>query len=119
MQVVGKPRPSGAPAASGVGESRVRQLYDVRIERESLIRQDLGAASTRCRVRLSGLVDDRWRQAYRLLQMDSTDLFRYRLELGTNTIAFQCQDESTAELMLDRLEAFIGTVNVRASSLET
>ncbi len=118
MQVVGKPSPSGVPAAGGVGESKVRQLYDVKITRESLIRQDLGSTSSRCRVRLVGLVDDRWRQAYRLLQMDSTDLFRYRLELATNTIAFQCQDDSTAERMLDRLEAFIGSVNVRASTLE-
>lgn len=97
----------------------MQQLYDVKVERESLIRQDMGAKSTRCRVPLIGLLDDRWRQAYRLLQMDSTDLFRYRLELGTDTIAFQCHEDSTAEFMLDRLEAFIGTVNVRASTLET
>jgi hypothetical protein len=97
----------------------VQELYDVKVDRESLIRQDLGSKSTRCRVPLAGLVDDRWRQAYRLLQMDSTDLFRYRLELGTDTIAFQCQEDSTAELMLDRLEAFIGSVNVKASTLET
>ena len=97
----------------------MQQLYDVKVERDNLIRQDMGSKSVRCRVQLVGLVDDRWRQAYRLLQMDSTDLFRYRLELGTDTIAFQCQEDSTAELMLDRLEAFIGSVNVRASTLES
>ena len=117
MCVVGKPDPFGVPATGG--ESIVRQLYDVKVERESLIRQDMGSKSTRCRVQLVGLVDDRWRQAYRLLQMDSTDLFRYRLELGTDTIAFQTQADSTADLMLDRLEAFIGSVNVRASTLDT
>lgn len=107
MPVIGK--------GSRMDRSDERRRYDVAIDRKSLTRQELGSDNTRLQVELTGPVDARWRQAYRLVQLDSTDLFRFRLELEKSAITFVGHSRA-ADLLLDRLEAFIATVNQKASS---
>jgi hypothetical protein len=93
------------------------RVYDVRIDRENVVQQVLGHDRKRFVVALLGGVDDHWRQAYRAAQLDSTDLFRYRLDLETNTVGFVGQGRvGDVMFRLDRLSNLVALVNRRASS---
>ncbi len=111
MPVIGK--------GSQMDRSDERTRYDVAVNRKSLTRQELGSDNTRFRVELTGPVDACWRQAYRLVQLDSTDLFRFRLDLEKSEITLVGRSHlAIADLtpLLDRLEAFVTMVNQKASA---
>ena len=110
-------RGPGIPPPPRQGEGPPRPVYHVRADAAGMDKQSLGS-ETRIRVPLSGLVDENWRRAYRLVQLDSTGYFRYRLELESPTITFTAR-RSAGSLgsFLNQLEAFLQRVNAQASNL--
>jgi hypothetical protein len=87
----------------------------VRADRPNAERQGL-AGETRARVPLLGAVDERWRRAYRLVQLDSTGYFRYRLELGSPIVTFTGRHaDADFGFFMNQLDAFLDLVNTRAS----
>jgi len=103
---------SVAPERPGSSDS-----YSVFIDRDTIERQVLGPDRTRFLVSLGGGVDDRWRSEYRTAQLDSTDLFCYRLDLERDVVRFEARGRAN-DLMfrLDRLADLVAVVNRRAST---
>ncbi|MGH9400285.1 MAG: hypothetical protein ACRD00_07935 [Thermoanaerobaculia bacterium] len=96
-----------------VGPSKA---YDVGLDRERIQRKVLGPDRTRFIVALRGGVDDRWRREYRAVQLDSTDLFRYRLDLEADMVCFEGRGgEGELIFLLDCLVDLVAQVNWRAS----
>jgi hypothetical protein len=78
-------------------------------------RQGLGA-EVRIRIPLAGGVDENWRRAYRLVQLDSTGYFRYRLDLESPVVSFTARRaDGTLAFLLAQLDAFLDLVNGKAS----
>jgi hypothetical protein len=50
---------------------------------------------------LSGSLDDRWRRAFRLVQLEDTGYFRFRLELASPAITFTCRESRSAAELSD------------------
>lgn len=70
------------------------------------------------RLPLLGRVDESWRRAYRLVQLDSTGFFRYRLELESPTLTFTARHpDGSLGLLMDQLDVFLERVNAEASNL--
>lgn len=68
-------------------------------------------------VALTGPVDDRWIEAYRIAQADSTGFRRFRLDRGAKTVSFTCRAvEGPAQVfeVLERLEALVKLANQQA-----
>ncbi len=98
-------------------EGPARPVYRVRADAAGMDRQALGT-ETRIRLRLSGLVDENWRRAYRLVQLDSTGYFRYRLELESPTVTFTSRpSDGSLSFLMNQLDAFLERVNAQASGL--
>ena len=97
-------------------QARIRPLvYRVRADASRIERQGLGA-ETRVRVPLDGPVDVNWRCAYRLVQLDSTGYFRYRLDLESPVVGFSVRGtEGTLAASLGQLDAFLELVNGKAN----
>ena len=71
-------------------------------------------------VPLTGPVDDRWRRAFRLIQLEETGFFRYRLEMASSAITFVCRSSRSAgelEAGLRQLNVLIERVNGAASRM--
>jgi hypothetical protein len=104
-----------APPASAQ-QARIRPLvYRVRADASRIERQGLGA-ETRVRVPLNGPVDVSWRCVYRLVQLDSTGYFRYRLDLESPVVSFSVRGtDGTLAASLGQLDAFLELVNSKAS----
>jgi hypothetical protein len=69
-------------------------------------------------VQLSGAVDERWTRAFHMVQLDSTGLFRYRLDAEKKSISFQVRSKDGAArviLLLERLDQLVEDVNRSAS----
>jgi hypothetical protein len=111
----GRARPS-TPQGSAPREPRPAAiLYRVHADRSHVERQG-SAGETRLRVPLLGAVDEPWRRAYRLIQLDSTGYFRYRLELGSPVVTFTGRHaDSDLGFFMNQLDAFLELVNARAS----
>lgn len=63
---------------------------------------------------LSGALDDRWRRSFRLVQLEETGYFRFRLELASPAISFTCRESrSAAELSegIRQLTVLVDRVN--------
>jgi len=105
-------RPPGSPA------------YAVSFDPRNLKRHEAGVGPdgeprVRYTIALAGQVDDRWRRSFRLVQVEETGYFRYRLEMASWTIAFTCaESQAEAELAtsLKQIGILLGLVN-RAASL--
>ncbi len=110
-------RGPGIPPPPRQGEERPRPVYRVRTDAAGMDQQSLGS-ETRVRVPLSGAIDENWRRAYRLVQLDSTGYFRYRLELESPTVTFTARrSDGSLGFLLNQLEAFLQRVNAQASNL--
>ncbi len=97
--------------------------YEVHVDRSSLRKGDVSRSplgEERCRfaVELAGQVDEHWRRCFRLVQMDDTGFFRFRLDIAKSVITFTSPEgegspDSGFDLM--RLDTLVGMVNRRAS----
>ncbi|MCA1611379.1 MAG: hypothetical protein LC780_11050 [Acidobacteria bacterium] len=58
----------------------------------------LAGNRVRCAVSLSGTVDETWRKCFRAVQLEDTGFFRFRLEMGSNTITFLVSESRGGEL---------------------
>ncbi|MDQ2870076.1 MAG: hypothetical protein M3S32_04995 [Acidobacteriota bacterium] len=58
----------------------------------------LGGSRVRCTVALSGTVDETWRRCFRAVQLEDTGFFRFRLEMGSNTITFLVSESRRGEM---------------------
>lgn len=88
----------------------------VQADRSRIERQQLGG-ETRVRVPLSGPVNENWRRAYRLLQLDSTGYFRFRLELESAVVTFTSRHaDGTLLFLMEQLDGFLDLVNAKAST---
>ena len=114
IRVDTRPNPPST-RAPGAAPPIAPPAYRVRVDTGRIERQGLGA-ETRVRVPLTGRVDENWRRAYRLIQLDSTGYFRYRLDLETPVVTFSTRaSDGTVAFHLAQLEAFLDLVNGRAS----
>jgi hypothetical protein len=104
------------PRGGKADQTRVQPLvYRVQADPTRIDRQGLGA-ETRVRVPLAGPVDVNWRCAYRLVQLDSTGYFRYRLDLESPVVSFSVRGgEGAMSASLTQLQAFLDLVNAKAS----
>ena len=91
-------------------------------ERRDILRSELGpgplGTRVRCTVPLQGRLDEQWRRTFRTVQLEDTGFFRFRLEMGSNRIAFTVTEterggEIAAELRT--LQFLLDTVNARAA----
>ncbi len=99
--------------------------YKVTIDKASLHGQTVEVEGTGYSVEgsiysvgLVGPVDERWANAFNIVQLDSTGFFRYRLDPGVQRVFFQVRSQDGAArviLMLERLESLIEEVNRNAS----
>ena len=97
------------------------RVYDVAVDHGTLKGKTLGSQGTRYSVALNGAVDERWARSYRLIQMDATGFFRFRFDLGNQTVSFTARADDGAEeviSLLERLDALVKLVN-RSASLWT
>jgi hypothetical protein len=73
-------------------------------------------------VGLAGTVDERWANAFNIVQLDATGFFRYRFDPGVKRIFFQIRAKDGADrviLMLERLDELVAEVNGKASMWST
>ncbi|MFN2385361.1 MAG: hypothetical protein ABR576_03600 [Thermoanaerobaculia bacterium] len=106
--------------APGNGKDR---LYKIAIDLRGARRREVGldpAGEPRVSytLPLSGAVDDRWRRAFRLVQIEETGYFRFRLELASPAISFTCRESrSAAELSegIRQLTVLVDRVNAMAA----
>jgi len=111
-------------AIAGDGKSLSRP--SVSLDSMSVRRQEAGLDSAGERrvlysIALAGPVDDRWRRAFRLVQIEDTGLFRYRLEMESDTISFTCSERSAgARFAVDlrQLDLLVARVNQKAALLD-
>jgi len=73
-------------------------------------------------VGLAGTVDERWANAFNIVQLDATGFFRYRYDPGVKRVFFQIRAKDGADrviLMLERLDQLVAEVNRNASLWST
>ncbi len=95
--------------------------YAVAVDHGSLNGEVQGASRTRYSVALIGSVDERWERSYRMIQMEETGFFRFRLEPASKTVSFTVRAGDGPEQVisiLERLDTFVEMVN-RSASLWT
>lgn len=88
---------------SGTLESRQAPQAD-----HSTLRGEHRDNETRYTIALVGFVDDRWAEAFRLSQAESTTFQRFRLSRATSSVGFTCRDVDGAIFVLDMLESLDG-----------
>jgi hypothetical protein len=96
------------------------RTYSVALDRRGIRRTEMGPAGplgvrVRCFVPLSGEVDEQWRRSFRTVQLEDTGYFRFRLEMGSNTIAFVAHDGEELEKELQVLAYLLDAVNAVAA----
>jgi len=91
------------------------KTYEVGLDRKGIRRTEMGPGPlgnrVRCFVPLTGAVDEHWRQSFRKVQLEDTGFFRFRLEMGSNTIAFAVTDGPELEAELKTLAFLLDAVN--------
>jgi len=118
--------PFGVAQTEIAGDGKSLPRPSVSLDSKSVRRQEAGADSAGERrvlysIALAGPVDNRWRRAFRLVQIEDTGLFRYRLELETDAISFTCSERNAGAKFaagLRQLDALIARVNRKAASLD-
>ena len=107
------------PAAENGKDRSYRIAIDVRgARRREVGRDPAGEPRVSYTLPLSGALDDRWRRAFRLVQLEDTGYFRFRLELASPEISFTCGgSRSAAELSegIRQLAVLVERVNVAAA----
>ena len=97
------------------------RTYAVSLDRKNVRRTDMGPGPlgnrVRCFVPLTGEVDEHWRLSFRSVQLEDTGYFRFRLEMGSKTIAFVAHDGEELEKELQVLDFLISAVNATASKI--
>ena len=110
---------SHAPAPDNGKDRPYRIAIDVRAARRREVGLDpAGEPRVSYTLPLSGALDDRWRRAFRLVQLEDTGYFRFRLELASPEISFTCGgSRSAAELSegIRQLTVLVERVNVAAA----
>lgn len=110
---------SQAPSGETGKDRPYRIAIDVRAARRREVGLDpAGEPRVSYTVPLSGSLDDRWRRAFRLVQLEDTGYFRFRLELASAAISFTCRESrSAAELSegIRQLTVLVERVNVTAA----
>lgn len=95
------------------------RTYSVALDRKGIRRTEMGPGPlgnrVRCFVPIAGEVDEHWRQSFRAVQLEDTGYFRFRLEMGSNTIAFVSTDGEELEKELQVLTFLLHAVNAAAS----
>jgi hypothetical protein len=95
------------------------RTYSVALDRKHIRRTEMGPGPlgnrVRCFVPVVGEVDEHWRQSFRGVQLEDTGYFRFRLEMGSNTIAFVAHDGEELEKELQVLAVLLAAVNTAAS----
>ena len=99
-----------------------RRAHSVSFRPDQVRRTEMGSAPVgtrvRCTVPLTGDVDEAWRTAFRAVQLEDTGFFRFRLEMGSNTIAFvvsQSPGGGEANAELKTLSFLLDAVNALAN----
>ncbi|HEY3203661.1 MAG TPA: hypothetical protein VGL03_08370 [Thermoanaerobaculia bacterium] len=80
----------------------------------STLRGETAGTDTRYTIALVGPVDERWTEAYRIVQAESTGYRRFHLDPSKRAISFSCRIvDGPAQVfeVLERLEALLGLVN--------
>jgi hypothetical protein len=105
--------------------SHVPPRYSVAVDKASLHGQTVEVEGTGYAIEgsiysvgLAGIVDERWARAFKIVQMDATGFFRYRLDPGVKRVFFQVRSQDGASrviLMLERLDQLVDEVNRNAS----
>ncbi len=102
--------------------ARARRVHSVRFQPDQVRRTGLGPTPSgtriRCTVPLTGEVDEAWRTSFRAVQLEDTGFFRFRLEMGSNTITFVVSETpggGGANAELKTLSFLLDTVNALAS----
>lgn len=94
------------------------RTYAVDLDRKGIRRTEMGEGPlgrrVRCFVPLTGEIDEHWRRSFRTVQLEDTGFFRFRLEMGSNTIAFASTDGEELEKELKTLGFLLNSVNVVA-----
>jgi hypothetical protein len=109
----------GSPAPGNGRDRPYRIAIDVRGARRREVGLDpVGEPRVSYTLPLSDALDDRWRRAFRLVQLEDTGYFRFRLELASPEISFTCRESrSAAELSegIRQLTVLVDRVNAMAS----
>lgn len=80
----------------------------------STLKAEIAGTDTRYTIALTGRLDDRWIEACRAAQAESTGFRRFRLDPASRTVFFSCRTvDGTTQVFdaLDRLEALLKLVN--------
>ena len=108
-----------APGAENSKDRPYKIAIDVRAARRREVGLDpAGEPRVSYTLPLAGPLDDRWRRAFRLVQLEDTGYFRFRLELASPAISFTCRESrSAAELSegIRQLTVLVERVNVAAA----
>jgi hypothetical protein len=98
---------------SGALESRQVPQAD-----HSTLRGEHEGTETRYTIALRGFIDDRWAEAFRLSQTESTAYQRFRLSRATATIGFTSRDVDGAVHVFDLLESLDSLLKAANERLE-
>ncbi len=95
--------------------------YDVAVDRASLKASEMGhwGAGTGYSVELTGPIDGRWLESYRVLRTDSPSFFRFYFEAPSRTVLFTCRVgdiPSDVGSVLEILDSLIALTNRYASA---
>ena len=103
-------------------EAKEHRTYRVELVPDRMRRSEMGSGPlgtrVRCSVPLSGELDEHWRQSFRTVQLEDSGLFRFRLEMASNTVAFlitESQGKGAAASELRALASLLDSVNLVAS----
>lgn len=79
-----------------------RTTQSVGFRANEIRRMEMGSGPSgsrvRCTVALVGNVDETWRKCFRAVQLEDTGFFRFRLEMGSNTITFLVSESRGGEV---------------------
>jgi hypothetical protein len=84
----------------------------------STLKREASGSDVNYSVTLTGRIDSVWAEAYRILQADSSEFRRLRLDPATRTVSFVCRAaEGHMQVfdVLERLDALIKRVNRQTS----
>ena len=92
------------------------------VEDHSTLRGEPTDHETLYTIALRGFIDERWAEAFRIAQTESTSYKRFRLDRATATISFTCRNVDGPVFVFDvleRLEALRKSVNERVEFWHT
>jgi hypothetical protein len=99
-----------------------RALYDVRVDRSALGRQNLGPLFSRQTIKLTGPVDEQWRRSYDTVAGGTSPFSRFILDRKEGVVSFTCRSTdgpAQVEPLLQRLELLLEMVNLHATTAAT